>query len=214
MELEIAKAIALLTTEYDLPTFAEERIEMWMEALRGFPPGSVLASTRRYIAGNKFKPQLADIVAGCVAQVDGNWMGADEAWALMPKSEYDSAMLTDEMAQAMAAASALLQMGDKVAARMAFKDTYCRLVERAKIEGRNPVYFPSFGVDSQGRVAMLANAVNAKQITLDRATTVFPEAAADLVRMLGVRNHPLLAAPSDADKAKVKALLLTLKVGA
>jgi hypothetical protein len=59
MEHEIAQAIALLTAEYDLPAFSDERIEMWMEALRQFPPGSVMASTRNYIRTNRFKPQLA-----------------------------------------------------------------------------------------------------------------------------------------------------------
>lgn len=214
MKVEIAKAIALLMAEYDLPPFSKERVEMWMEALKNFPKGSVMASAQRYIVSNKFKPQLADIVAGCTAQLDGNWPSADEAWGLMPKSESESAMLTTEMSQAMAAATPLLEARDKTAARMTFRETYNRLVERAKIEGRNPSYYPSFGTDAQGRVSMLANAVNAKQIGLDRATELLPEFAPDLVQMLGVTDHPLLAGPSDEAKAKVKALLLTLKVGA
>lgn len=214
MQLEIAQAIGLITTEYDLTPFSDERVEMWMQALSHFPTGSVMKATRSYITTNKFKPQLADIVAGCAAQLDGNWLGADEAWALMPKSESDSAMLTNEMAQAMAAAAPLLEMGDRVAARMAFRDTYNRLIERAKLEARTPSYFPSFGSDEAGRVSMLANAVNAKQITLDRATQALPSRAADLVQMLGVKNHPLLAAPSEADHQRVRALLLTLKVTA
>jgi hypothetical protein len=214
MKTEIAKAIALLAAEYGLQPFPKERLDMWMQALQSFPKGSVLASAQRYIMSNKFKPQLADIVAGCTAQLDGNWPSADEAWGLMPKSEHESAMLTTEMSQAMAAASPLLEDGDKVAARMTFRETYNRLVERAKIEGRDPSYYPSFGTDPHGRVSMLANAVNAKQITLDRATEALPEFAPDLVQMLGVTDHPLLAPPSEEAKAKVKALLLTLKVGA
>jgi hypothetical protein len=214
MEHEIAQAIALLTAEYDLPAFSDERIEMWMEALRHFPTGSVMASTRNYIRTNRFKPQMADIVAGCASQLDGNWLGADEAWALMPKSEIDSAMLTDEMAQAMAAASPLLEMGDKVAARMAFRDTYNRLIDRAKLEGRCPTYFPSFGTDEAGKVAMLANAVNAKQISLDRATLALPEHASSVVRMVGVKSHPLLAGPTPEGKERLKSLLLTLQAAA
>jgi hypothetical protein len=214
MSREIAQAIALITTEYDLTPFSDERVEMWMQALSNFPAGSVMKSVRSHITTNRFKPQLADIVAGCTSQLDGNWPSADEAWALMPKSEDDSAMLTNEMAQAMAAAAPLLEMRDKVAARMAFRDAYNRLVERAKIEGRSPQYFPSFGADGQRRVSMLASAVSAKQITLERATQALPEYAPDLVRMLGVKNHPLLAGPSEADRAKVKAMLMTLKVSA
>ena len=214
MKMEIAKAIALLTAEYDLPPFGPDRIQMWGEALSCFPPGSVTRSTTNYIKTNKFKPQLADIVNGCSAQMAGNWLGPDEAWALMPKSESDSAMLTDEIAQAMAAASPLLEAGDKVAARMAFKDAYTRLTDKAKVEGRQPVFFPSFGTDAPGRVTVLANAVRVGQISLDRATEALPEYAPDIVRMCGVTKHPLLAGPTDEQRAKAKALLLTLKVGA
>lgn len=213
MKIEIAKAIALLTAEYDLPPFGSERIQMWMEGLSQYPAGSVSKSVANHIRTSRFKPQLADIVAGCDAQVKVNWLGADEAWALMPKSENESAMLTDEIAQAMAAASPLLAAGDRIAARMAFRDAYNRLVEQAKIDGRMPRHFPSFGADVAGRVTMLSNAVRAGQITLDHATEVSPEHAEDLVRMVGVKNHPLLAGPTDEQRAKAKALLLTLKVG-
>lgn len=213
MKQEIARAIALLTTEYDLQPFSDDRIEMWMQALAEFPAGSVLRSATSYIKSSKFKPQLADIVEGCRGQIDGQWLGADEAWALMPKSESDSAMLTDEIAQAMAAASSLLETGDKVAARMAFKDAYTRLVEKAKLENRAPRYFPSFGADPLGRVTMLGNAVQKGQISLENATAVLPEYGPDIVRMCGVSKHPLLAGPSQADRQRLKSLLLTLKVG-
>jgi hypothetical protein len=209
---ELGEAIALLRAEYDdMKPIDGARLEMWWEALRHFPDGSVKASAIRHLKTSHFKPQLADIVKGCEAQIEGQWLGADEAWALMPKSESDSAMLTDEIAQAMAAASTLIEGGDKVAARMAFKDAYNRLVEKAKTEGRGPRFFPSFGSDAAGRVSMMANAVQKGQITLDAATHALPEYGADIVRMCGVSSHPLLAAPTEEGKAKVKALLANLK---
>lgn len=209
---ELVEVVALLRAEYeDMKAVDGPRLDMWWEALKHFPDGSVRASAARHIATSEFKPQLANIVKGCAAQLDGDWIGADEAWALMPKTESDSAMLTDEIAQAMAAATPLLEMGDKVAARMAFKDAYGRLVEKAKIEGRMPRFFPSFGSDPASRVAMLANAVRAGQIALDRATEVLPEYGPDIVKMCGVTKHPLLAGPSQKDKDRLKALLLTMK---
>lgn len=214
MQIEIAKAIAMLTAEYDLPPFTDDRVEMWMGALSKFPAGSVKRSAESYVLSSKYRPQLADIVNGCIAQLAGGWLGADEAWALMPKSESESAMLTEEIAQAMAAAAPLLEVGDRVAARMAFRDAYTRLTDLAKIEGRLPVFFPSFGTDASGRVTVLANAVRAGQINLERATEALPEYARDILRMCDVKEHPLLAGPTDAQRAKAKALLLTLKVGA
>lgn len=204
----------LLTAEFDdMKPVEGPRLEMWWEALRRFPDGAVRAAAVRYVTSNHFKPQLADIIKCCETSVDGQWLGADEAWALMPKSESDSAMLTDEIAQAMAAASTLIEGGDKIAARMAFKDAYGRLVEKAKVEGRPPRFFPSFGTDPTGRVTMLAGAVQKGQLTLTAATEALPEYAPDLVRMLGVKNHPLLAGPSEADRARLKSILNTLRLG-
>lgn len=212
---ELSEAVALLMAEYDdMKPIEGPRLEMWWEALQAFPDGAVKASALRHLKTNHFQPKLADIVAGCAAQLDGQWVGPDEAWSLMPKSESDSTMLTDEIAQAMAAASPLLEMGDKTAARMAFKDAYTRMVEKAKIEGRSPRFFPSFGTDAPGRVTMLANAVTRKQITPDEAAKALPEYAPDILRMCGVTNHPLLAGPTQADRERLKALLTTLKLGA
>jgi hypothetical protein len=211
---ELVEAIALLTAEYDdMRPVEGPRLEMWWDALRQFPDGSVKASAARHLKTSHFKPQLADIVKGCEAQIEGQWLGADEAWALMPKSEHESAMLTDEIAQAIAAATPLLEVGDRVAARMAFKDAYTRLVEKAKTEGRSPRFFPSFGSDPVGRVTMLTNAVQKGQITADGAVKALPEHGASILRAVGVTNHPLLAAPKPENIARLKALMLTLKMG-
>lgn len=214
MKTEIAKAIALLTAEYDLPPFSPDRIAMWMTALAGFPTGSVARSAANYMRTNKFKPQLADIVQGCMAQVPNAWLSADEAWALMPKTEAESCMMTDESARAMAAASPLLEAGDRIAARMAFRAAYERLVEQAKVEGRQPAFFPSLGSDVQGRAPMLGAAVKAGQFQLEAALNIAPEFSAEIIQLAGVTKHPLLAAPDNKAREKVKALLLTLKVGA
>jgi hypothetical protein len=209
---DLSKAIALLQLEYsDMPPVVGSRLEMWWKALEAFPDGSVTAAAEQHLKTSHFKPQIADIVKLCEAQCVGLWLGADEAWALMPKSESDSAMLTDEIAQAMAAATPLLEMGDKVAARMAFKDAYGRLVEQAKIAGRYPRYFPSFGDDVHGRTSVLAMAVQRGQIPLSQALEYQPERATDIVRMVGVKEHPLLAAPSEKGKAAVKSLLADLR---
>lgn len=213
MKVEIAKAIALLTAEYDLPAFGPDRIEMWMQALSCFPPGAVTRSATNYIKTNKFKPQLADIMEGCAKQLDANWLGADEAWSLMPMDESTSAMLTPEMAEALAAARPLIDRRDYTAARMAFKDTYTRLTDKAKLEGRMPTYFPSFGTDEAGRVTMLVNSVQKGQVTMDTATKMLPEFAADVLRMAGLTSHPLLAGPTEENKARLAAMLKTLRIG-
>lgn len=209
---EFAKSVSLLKAEYpNMPPVDGPRREMWWSSLSGYADGILMAAVIRHIKSSSFDPHLNDILKACDAQIDGSWLGADEAWALMPKSESDSAMLTDEIAQAMAAASSLIEMGDKIAARMAFKDAYGRLVEQAKIAGRKPRYFPSFGSDAMGRVSVLSSAVQRGQIPLEQALGYQPEHATEIVKMAGVTNHPLLAAPSEKGKSTVKALLADLR---
>lgn len=210
---DLGNAIALLQLEYasTMPPVMGPRLEMWWKAVQDFPEGAVTAAAEQHIRTNHFAPQLADITKLCAAQVDGQWLGADEAWALVPKSEYDSAMLTNEIAQAVAAAAPLLAVGDRVAGRMAFKDCYNRLVEQAKIAGRAPAYFPSFGADKLGHADLLSTAVLRGQIPLDRALELKPEYAQEIVSMVGVTDHPLLAGPSKKGQAALKLLLADLR---
>lgn len=208
MSAEILKAIMLITAEYDLPAFTEERIKMWEQALSSFPLGSVRNSITSHITSSSYKPQLADIVKGCEAQEDSNWLGAEEAWALAPKSESESAMVTPEIAEALASIS---RMNDPISSRMAFKETYLRLVAKSKIKRLQPRYFASLGTDINGRVSMLAHAVKTNKISLDAATALVPELSIDLVKMCGAKNHPLLAPPDKNGQEKVKTLLLQLK---
>lgn len=209
---ELSEALALLRAEYDdMPPVEGPRLAMWWNALREYPDGAVTAAAERHLKSSPFKPKLADLVTLCESQCQTAWLTADEAWARMPKSEMDSCMLTDETAQAMAAADPLLQAGDRVAARMAFKGAYERLVEQAKIEGRRPKFFPSFGDDVAGRVAMLADAVRTGKYPVQAAIERLPEFATDIVKMAGVTSHPLLAPPDEKNKEKIKALLLTMR---
>jgi len=209
---EFAKAMIFLKAEYpNMASITGPRREMWWAALASYPDGVLMNAVTNHIKTSSFEPHLNDILKGCDAQTDGGWLGVEEAWALMPKSEHESAMLTDEIAQAIAVATPLIEEGDRVAARMAFKDAYLRLVERAKLEGRKPRYFPSYGTDRHGVISMLAKAVQVGQIALEAALEWKPEHATEIVKMAGIKSHPLLAGPSEKGKAAVKALLADLR---
>jgi len=176
MKNEISQAIALLTAEYDMPAFDGSRLAMWFYKLSSYPKGSVMKSAQHFIATSKFKPQLSEIIHGCEIQCPGTWLGADEAWAKMPQSESESALMTNEISQAMSYATPLLEQGESNAARMAFRDAYDRLIERAKLEGRKPVYFLSSGSDRGGRESVLCDAVKDGLISIDHAVKILPSA--------------------------------------
>jgi hypothetical protein len=124
-------------------------------------------------------------------QPDGR-QGADEAWAMIPMDEYTSAVMTQEMAEAMHIAQPLLDAGDKIAARMSFKEAYNRIVESNKRNGVKPSWFPSLGQDKEGRDTVLAEAVRLGRIGVDHAIGLLPpEKIAPMLQSAGKENLAL-----------------------
>lgn len=126
-----------------------------------------LAAHRQDPERGKFTPKVADIAHQIERRRKISWLSADEAWAQVPKTEGQPGLLNDITAQALAVADQFLALPkpDLTAARMAFKGCYERLVERAKLERRGPVYFVSPGgsfeeqqavVDEGVRIGLLA----------------------------------------------------------
>lgn len=100
--------------------------------------------------------------------------GADEAWAMIPRDEQSSAVMTQEMAGALHIAQPLLDEGDQVAARMAFKEAYNRLVDENKRQGMKAQWFPSLGWDKEGREAVLVDALRLGRLGLDQVKCLLP----------------------------------------
>lgn len=101
-------------------------------------------------------------------------LGADEAWALYPHNEADSAVITEEIAQAMQVAYPLLLEGDNIAARMSFKEAYNRITTQNKMNGIKPKWFPSLGHRKEGRDIVIAEAVRLGRLTSDHALSLLP----------------------------------------
>lgn len=93
--------------------------------------------------------------------------GKDEAWAiaLSASDEYETVVLTEEIRQAMSASSPILEVGDKVGARMAFMSAYERLVVAARAEDLPAKWSVSLGYDPARRVIAIESAVRAKLIS-------------------------------------------------
>lgn len=107
--------------------------------------------------------------------------GADEAWALYPHDETASAVISNEIADAMAIAQPLIEEGDMIAARMAFKDAYNRIVTKNKQGGIAPQWFPSLGHDAEGRKHALDHAVERGRLRADHAAALLPSPVAGAI---------------------------------
>lgn len=127
-----------------------------------------LSSCRREL---KFFPTVSDVVSRIQA-LDGR-PGPEEAWALLPKTERDSAVITDEMA----ACLIFVNPDDLVASRMAFLEAYraeCKKAREARLPAR---WFLSGGHDPAGRAEALQLAVTRGRLDATHAQMILPEAA-------------------------------------
>lgn len=115
----------------------------------------------------RFVPVPADILAqleGIAAQ-DGR-PGVEEAWALAMRStdEGDTVVWTSEVAEAMGICQPILNAGDEVGARMAFKEAYTRIIDSARRARIEPQWTPSIGHDPERRSSAIAAAVSAGRL--------------------------------------------------
>ncbi|MBW5853304.1 hypothetical protein, partial [Yersinia enterocolitica] len=109
-------------------------------------------------------------------QKPGTRPAANEAWALsLPaQDESNTVVWTDEMSQAWAVALPVLESGDKVGARMAFIQTYERLVTIAEAENKSPCWRVSQGWDTEKRVQAITTAQNAGLLPAPIANKYLP----------------------------------------
>jgi hypothetical protein len=113
-------------------------------------------------------------LAAIITRLDDGRPGAEEAWAVFPKDESSSAAVTTEMQEAMSAAWSLIEDGDRIGARMAFKESYERIVSKNRAE-RIPVNWQmSLGHDKNGREPALIEAARKGLIDPDRAMKMLP----------------------------------------
>ena len=159
-------------------TATPETVGLWWNLLGCYEFADVEQAFGQYLksAEGRFSPKPASIISIIDAMRPDGRPGADEAWAMIPRDEMTSAVITDEMAQAMGIAQPLLNEGDQVAARMAFKDAYARLVDAAKRAGTPARWFPSLGRDKEGRKHVLDEAVRLGRLSHRHVEGLLPPA--------------------------------------
>jgi len=150
-------------------------LKQWFAALRHYSLDAVRFGLQQHIrdqVNGRFAPTPADIVGKIEARLarDGR-LGVEEAWArsLPALDERQTVVWCEEMAEAFAVARPLLVQGDTVGARMAFRETYARLIEHSRSNREQPRWHVSEGRDPALRVAAVRAAVEAGCLTMGRA---------------------------------------------
>jgi hypothetical protein len=129
---------------------------LFFSALAQYPMADVRNALSAHVREGTFTPVPNDIKTQIERRQAVQWIGADEAWAQVPKLETEPGLLNQVTSCALAAAAEFLDMPrpDMVAARMAFKQAYDRLVDQEKLAGRAPRYWvsPAGSIEAQNEV--------------------------------------------------------------
>lgn len=110
-------------------------------------------------------------------QQSDNRPSANEAWgiAMQAFDEAQTVVLNDEIAEAMGVARGIMQEGDEVGARMAFRDAYERIVRDARECGTcSPRWYPSLGHDPLLRIDAIKAAEDRGLLTHSQACAYLP----------------------------------------
>lgn len=168
-----------------------------------YPQDVVIEALGMLRRESKFKMTLAAVIEKVEQlQPDGR-PGADEAWAMIPHDEQASVVMTEEMAEALGIARPLLDEGDKIAARMAFKEAYARIVNANKTAGIKPKWFPSLGADKAGRDLVIAEAVRLGRLSANHAIGLTPpDAVPAMLENAGEKKLAIEYKPEDSAKAR------------
>jgi hypothetical protein len=167
--IEMLQAVAV-TAELCGRVFSEGAARMFVQDLSNFPEPAVLKALARCRREVKGMLTIQDVVS----RIDDGRQGVEEAWSQMPFHESQSVVWSDEGAKAFAIALPLLDEGDKVGARMAFKEAYTRMIGESRDAGRAVNWTPSLGFDKSGRAAALSEAVSLGRLTYEHAESLAP----------------------------------------
>jgi hypothetical protein len=168
--VDVLKAIAA-TAELTGTELSEAALLVFEADLAGYPEQQVIAALTRCRRELSGRLKVADVIDRIAAV--GSHPSANEAWALVLSShdEAETVVWTEQIAEAARIAQPILDSGDKVGARMAFRDAYDRILRERP---EKPRWFASLGSDPGRRTAAIDRAVRAGLLTQSHAVGLLP----------------------------------------
>jgi hypothetical protein len=174
----------------DKPTQATLRL--WWNALVNYPVDIIIKCLDYHVKHSKFLPKPADIIE-IITTRDGR-PSVEEAWSLcqIAADEDETIVWSEEMQSAwLTAALPIVLSGDKVGARMAFKEHYVRLVQLARDNGLQVKWIVSPGRDAGRRSEAVKQAADKNLISFNIASKhLIEDMTADGVAVVKLLNGP------------------------
>ena len=210
----VVEAIAVTAELTQTPMSGGAMTVLARDLLQHYPAESVLRALDRCRRELKRKLCQADI-EGFLQEADGR-PGGDVAWsiALQMLDEAATVVTNAEIAEALALARPVLEVGDKIGARRTFLDAYDQRTRLAREQrAPAPTWYPSLGADPNGRAPAIEQAVQRGLLTTTQATHYLPApiSAADAQRgqalLAAVVGKTVALPPGDPEfKARIAGL--------
>lgn len=183
-------------------------MRMFWGVLSKYEIHQVEAAFSSHLQTSRFMPTIAEIVER-IEMMSGQAArpGPDEAWAMIPKDEQSSQVVTQEMLGAYGVAAHMIHDGDLIAARMAFKDAYTRLCEESKTKGRPVEWVLSRGWDKETLGQAVSEAVRLGRMTPEKAAPYLAEIGYQAPMIAGL----LEGTKGTRDEGKAREFLSKLK---
>ncbi|HEY0820226.1 MAG TPA: replicative helicase loader/inhibitor [Rhizobacter sp.] len=147
-------------------------LRLWWEMLAKHDLAAVRQACVSYIATEpKHPPSIQQLLE--LLRPKSERLGAEEAWAraVLACDERETVIMNDEIAQAWGVCKPIMDLGDEVGARMAFKEAYARIVAQAQ----GPTHWwPSIGHDPHKRDTALKEARRAGLLGQDTVRALLP----------------------------------------
>lgn len=176
-KLQFTQLLAATMSVYD-KQITTAFVDVFFSALGSYSLELVREALSRHVQdpdGGRFAPKPADLIRQIVAtkSTDGR-PGRDEAWAIAQRAqdESDTVMVSEEILGALAVAQPLIDMRDKVAARMAFVEAYDRLVADKRAKGEPFKWNVSLGTDKSRRAPAIEQAMRAGKLPAPEAVAL------------------------------------------
>ena len=201
--------------------------ELYFAALGLYSLEQVREALSRHMqdqSAGKFYPKPADIIGQILDQrANDGRPGKDQAWsiALCSLDDKETVLLTPEILAALDTAKPLLEMRDKVAARMAFVEVYEKLVARARGEGRPVQVTISLGDDKTRRQLAIEDGLRRGMLTsaqaephLLRIAQETQPVTAEASAIVGLLTGPAAGKPTSKEERQQKLDELRRQIGA
>lgn len=162
-----------VTADYYGRKLAPGSIQLYWNALSAFDFEIVKQLFTEHVRTSKFMPTISELLD--VLRIADGRPNAEEAWAMVAKCLNDegaTVVWTSEMATAFGVALGL--QDDRVAARMAFKESYENAVKDARKRGAAAKWSPALGFDPSGREGPLIEAARLGRLTAQHVAGLLP----------------------------------------